>query len=347
MGRGRAGAVVAAAAVVGSLGIGTQATAETSAAPDCPETGVVTIEAVVDGLDALDCDLAGTRLDAGGFGVPVPEAGETVTVSLLTDDGTSPSLELSVADDGLVTAVLETTGTTPLGRTVERLQAGAAPDRVEVVDLSADASAHADDVSAQAVGRCRLTDNNRLSYRWTTPATWRLNVERVPNGVTRTQWTSATRNAVTTIENARNNCGMSVNPTLDLRMPGTTAVDADIDGASNACTARDGRSVIDGGHLTGSVLGLTCAWSSSGRVIEADVRIDRSERRWVTSVSGCRGSRFHVGSTLAHELGHAVGLGHVTERGGSDLTMSPSMPPCNASSASLGRGDVLGLRSHY
>lgn len=114
--------------------------------------------------------------------------------------------------------------------------------------------------------------------------------------------------------------------------------------STNTCTTADGLNVIDFGGLTGGTLGLTCTWyTGSGVPVQADVRIDTSDRSWVTTTTGCSGASYDLRSVMTHELGHVLGLDHAAENGGSDLTMSPNITNCNASARTLGAGDLTGI----
>jgi predicted Zn-dependent protease len=63
----------------------------------------------------------------------------------------------------------------------------------------------------------------------------------------------------------------------------------------------------------------------------------------LTSTTGCSGDAYDVRAVATHELGHVLGLGHATEYGGNDLTMSPNLTPCNIAARSLGAGDLAGI----
>ncbi|WNG57848.1 hypothetical protein F0U59_26140 [Archangium gephyra] len=56
-------------------------------------------------------------------------------------------------------------------------------------------------------------------------------------------------------------------------------------------------------------------------------------------------NRFGLEAVMTHERGHTFGLGHVAA--GSPLTMRPGIAPCDGSAATLGLGDVRGLRQRY
>lgn len=49
------------------------------------------------------------------------------------------------------------------------------------------------------------------------------------------------------------------------------------------------------------------------KIVESDTRFDNTSRSWVTTTTGCTGSRYDLLSVATHEMGHWVGLGHVAE----------------------------------
>lgn len=119
---------------------------------------------------------------------------------------------------------------------------------------------------------------------------------------------------------------------------------------ANQCLGaeRDGVNVVGFGDLEAGTLGLACTWYSKGDALESDIRLNKANPAWTlhSESSGCQG-RFGVEAVATHEFGHAFGLAHVSEAGHAALTMSTAIAPCDASAATLGLGDVRGLRAKY
>jgi hypothetical protein len=94
------------------------------------------------------------------------------------------------------------------------------------------------------------------------------------------------------------------------------------------------------------VLARTCWWVRNGRIVEADIQIN-NRHAWALSLSGCRFQPM-LEAVMTHEVGHAFGLGHVSESRHGRLTMSSRLDgPCNNQEATLGLGDMRGLEKLY
>ena len=112
--------------------------------------------------------------------------------------------------------------------------------------------------------------------------------------------------------------------------------------------------------LGSSVLGVTFLSSSGSNLVEADILLNGVNFEWTDSVGGGCSGAFDLQSTVAHEAGHAIGLGHSSE---SDSTCNPGSPqydevlcfatmyyaggPCDATARSLECDDRAGLRALY
>ena len=305
------------------------ANAPLCSAPD-PSTVIVDPD-VVDGLDLDTCDVVGVTVEADSVGVTVPEAGMTVTAVGEVDGGDASYLEVDVDDSGEVSV----STTEPEMEYAEILPDGS------FVELNAEQATAA--AAAAAYSRCNDYSYSLLSGNWR-PGTLYLNSnERLPGNVSKSTFEAMTVASLNVWKRGTNSCGLS----RSLNVPGAISYgnwtfDANING-DNTCAAPDSRNVIDFGSLSGNLLGIACTWYSGGVPTYADVRFDTSNRSWVTSTTGCAGDKYDLRSVVTHELGHVLGLGHATEYGGNDLTMSPNLTPCNAASRSLGAGDLAGL----
>ena len=102
---------------------------------------------------------------------------------------------------------------------------------------------------------------------------------------------------------------------------------------------------IDG---TGSILAQTTTYynTASKTIVKADIVFDSGDKWSVNSNFGCGGggSSFDVQNVATHELGHAIGLGHVTDN---LLTMYKYASPGETLKSSLGRGDQRGIDRLY
>jgi hypothetical protein len=102
---------------------------------------------------------------------------------------------------------------------------------------------------------------------------------------------------------------------------------------------------IDG---TGSILAQTTTYynTASKTITKADIVFDSGDKWSVNSNFGCNGggSSFDVQNIATHEIGHAIGLGHVTDN---LLTMYKYASPGETLKSSLGTGDQRGVDKLY
>ncbi|GLY30805.1 matrixin family metalloprotease [Kineosporia sp. NBRC 101731] len=82
-------------------------------------------------------------------------------------------------------------------------------------------------------------------------------------------------------------------------------------------------------------------------LLEADVRYNTNDHNFTNNgASGSCSAQYDVRSVGTHEAGHVFGMGHVGS-GHDNLTMYTKSFYCDTRARTLGKGDVLGLRSIY
>jgi hypothetical protein len=186
----------------------------------------------------------------------------------------------------------------------------------------------------------------RNGHRWSQRYNWRFQSGSRPKGFSSSGVANALRRAAYNIVNGDNNCGLPDLISATHWYRGSTSRAPNISSGAR-CLGRDRINTVGFGSLPRGVLGMTCWWTYNGRVVEADIKLNRSYFGWyITRPSGCR-SRWSIEGVATHEFGHVYGLGHVSENQHPSLTMSTLIRACQSSETTLGLGDVVGLRSLY
>jgi hypothetical protein len=162
------------------------------------------------------------------------------------------------------------------------------------------------------------------------PVSYNINPSGVTSGVDKTSARQAVVNAFNTIDNENHPAGTFFTQTSD---------------ASNAkIKVRWG--AIDG---SGSALARTTVWyNTATKVIsKAEVVFDTGDKWFISSkwsCAGIAGSPFDIRDVATHEIGHAIGLGHVSD---TKLTMYGSAAQGETLKRSLGIGDQKGIDALY
>jgi hypothetical protein len=168
---------------------------------------------------------------------------------------------------------------------------------------------------------------------------WSFKARSVPRSVGRRAARDTIIKAFHNITSERNDCGRAPRISISANFLGNT-------GRNVNCNSRDGHNVIGFGWLPRGILAVTCYWTRNGKMVEADMKINKREA-WALSLSGCR-NQVMLEATITHEAGHVFGLAHVSERKHGRLTMSPYIDGlCENNEATLGLGDMLGLEALY
>ncbi len=180
-----------------------------------------------------------------------------------------------------------------------------------------------------------------LHRRWHTPYRWYLSTGSNPTDAEEAMIRRGANNIVL----SRNDCGLPDEVSATHQYLGRLDHAMNIS-SSAECRGKDGKNVVGMGGLD-SYKAYTCwYWNTFNQLVEADIKFKQDEN-WITTRSvpdGCEG-RLHLESVATHEMGHVFGLLH-PDGDHPKLTMQAG-GSCDASKATLGLGDVRGLKAHY
>lgn len=161
------------------------------------------------------------------------------------------------------------------------------------------------------------------------PVGWLFRRASVPEGLGRFRSQYSLQAAHQVWSRARNECRSGDDISLQFRFDGDTKRKAGYDGSN----------VVDFGPLGAGALAMSYTWYSGGHILEADLRLNRTDYRWTNRPGGK--NRFQVENVAAHEIGHQLGLDDLDDPHGA-LTMFGRISRGEMSKTTLGRGDLRG-----
>ena len=174
---------------------------------------------------------------------------------------------------------------------------------------------------------------------WRTTRRWWIGA--TAPGINRDTVVKAIRNAHSQWTNNINWCGIEDKANPPQHYEGKTSRTAKHDGYSTL----DWGSLKSDQNCSGALACTYIAYDEKGNPVEADIRFN-TEFKWSTTGAS---NAYDIQSVAAHEVGHAIQFGHVTNSSKRDYTvvMWPTFDIGDTSGRKLGRGDALGNNSHY
>lgn len=109
-------------------------------------------------------------------------------------------------------------------------------------------------------------------------------------------------------------------------------------GLTDKTVKYDGTNIIEFGPLSSGALAINYTWFSGTRILETDLRLNRTDYNWTNRPGG---KKYHVSNVAAHELGHQVGLDDLSDPHGG-LTMFGRISRGESKKTTLGSGDLRG-----
>lgn len=161
------------------------------------------------------------------------------------------------------------------------------------------------------------------------PIQWKMNTRSIPDGVNVWKAKIAARRAHQVWPRIQTDCNA----------PETNNFHFDFTGKTAKGVKYDGTNTVDFGSLGNGALALNYTWFADGRIIEVDLRLNKSEYKW-TAKPGARFA-YQIMNVVTHELGHQIGLDDLGDPHG-ELTMFGRIGKGEMGKITLGRGDMKG-----
>ncbi|GAB3196299.1 hypothetical protein GCM10027062_05230 [Nocardioides hungaricus] len=312
----------------------------------------------------IECDAVGLIVQSGDLGLTIPTPGLAVGTDAVLEDGTVEGFQVEVASDGTISYPEESSDAeSGIGYDVPDSAASVgsaaaepttepepdAPGDPGNVPEAPDASA---DNSSGSPGACADGDYSTNDLKEYGTYNWYIGDGGMPGALSRSAAQQAFANAVNNITGSETDCSAYSADEVDASASyqGTTSYETDMN-SSGDCTDRDEKSTWDAGDLASGTVAQTCWWSTSmpgvkNDLREADVRYNTNDYDFTNTVSSSCSGKYDIRSVGTHEAGHVFGMGHVGS-GHDNLTMYTNSFICKTKARTLGKGDVLGLRSIY
>jgi hypothetical protein len=323
------------------------------------EEGELSIDDLPAGSSVILCGAVGRMVTHDGTGVEVPEPGMAVSVDMLTADGESHGFTLEVGTDGKVSydlgdAVVDssTGGQDRLGSAVPDPATDLPAEQNTVIDPAdtGEGAEVADVDAADSASACGDGAYSTLDRKEYGTYNWYVGDGGMPGGLSRDDAVWVFMDAIDNITDSYNNCGYGDSVGAKENYLAKTSREASVN-SNSQCTGRDELSVWDAGDIKNGVVATTCGytWSMPGvknDLREADVRFNTHDFDFTNKPTSSCANKYDIRSVGTHEAGHVFGLGHVGS-GHSNLTMYTNSLRCKTIARTLGKGDVLALRSIY
>lgn len=239
-------------------------------------------------------------------GVDAPPAG--VSLELHIDFPTENPLEVAGAAFTALTAVVH-------------------PDRS--VDMQSAITASG--ASAAQADECKDQTFLPTGRQWSAedrPVQWRFRQNSTPDGNSIFKTTRALRSAHKVWPQGISRCDDTHNIDFGYSYMGSTSRGVKYDRTN----------IVEFGRLGGGALAINYTWFSGTRILETDLRLNRTEYKWTNRPGG---RRYQVVNVTAHELGHQVGLDDLGDPHGG-LTMFGRISRGETKKTTLGAGDLRG-----
>lgn len=362
---GLIGRAITAFALAGSLSAVAGSANVAVAGPDVCELseGELTIGELPAGSSVILCDAVGRVVTYDGTGLTVPEPNTAVSVDALAADGTSHGFTLEVTSSGVVSYDLTSASvdTSTAGSDVPDVLSNPVETTGDLSQESDSTDADASDASAEAEiadvdaaaapGACSDGTYATKDQKEYGTYNWYIGDGGLPGGLSKNDALWSFYEALDNITESSNNCGYSDQVGAHkANFLAYTTREGDIN-SSNTCTGFDGLSTWDAGNLGNGTVAATCSrtWPTPGvknDLREADVRFNTHDFDFTNKPAANCSNKYDIRSVGTHEAGHIFGLKDIYGAH-NNLTMFGNSIECSTRARTLGKGDVLGLRSIY